>query len=126
MATERTNDLVAFKRFIDEQLSNGGNELTLNEALLRWEHENQTRDAQKETQHSNQEGVKDRHAGESKSVDEMIEELRKKHRLTLPARTLQSNPEEWIKRLDEFVASQPIRPNKMDDSRESIYAGRGE
>ncbi len=126
MATERANDLVAFKKFIDEQLSNGGTDLTLNEALLRWEHENQTPEEQKANHQAYQEGGTELHAGQSRPIDEVIEELRKKHGLTLPARTLQSNPQEWIKRLHEFVASQPIRPNKMDDSRESIYAGRGE
>src|SRR5262245_4440739 len=117
MATERANDLVAFQKFIDEQLSNGGKELTLNEALLRWEYENQTPEKGKETHHSKYEGVKDVNARENRPLDEVIEELRQKHGLTVPARTLQSNPEEWIKLLDEFVASQPIRPNNMDDSR---------
>lgn len=126
MATERANDLVAFKKFIDEQLSNGGNDLTLNEALLRWEHENQTPEEQKVNHEANQKGGTELHSGECRPIDEVIEELRKKHGLTLPARTLQSNPQEWIKLLHEFVASLPIRPNKMDDSRESIYAGRGE
>ena len=46
--------------------------------------------------------------------------------LTLAVRTLQSNPEEWVKRLNELVAMQAIRPSNMDDSRESNYAGRGE
>ncbi len=36
MATERANDLVAFRKFIDEQLSHGGVGLTLDEALARW------------------------------------------------------------------------------------------
>src|SRR5271165_6363245 len=33
MATERANDLRAFRQFIDEQFSNGGSSLTLEEAL---------------------------------------------------------------------------------------------
>ena len=126
MATERANDLVAFKKFIDEQLSNGGAELTLNEALARWENKNRPPEEHQESKKAIEESLKDTDAGKSRPVDGVVEDLRKKHRLTLPARTLQSNPEEWVKRLNELVASQAIRPNNMDDSRESIYAGRGE
>jgi hypothetical protein len=36
---ERANDLLAFKKFIDELLANGGAELKLDEALARWERE---------------------------------------------------------------------------------------
>jgi hypothetical protein len=39
---------------------------------------------------------------------------------------LQANPGEWARRLQEWVDSLPVRPSNMDDSRESIYAGRGE
>jgi hypothetical protein len=42
MANERINDLIAFKCFIEEQLPSGGAGLTLDEALVRWEHENHT------------------------------------------------------------------------------------
>jgi hypothetical protein len=35
--------------------------------------------------------------------------------------------DEWLARFDSWVNSHPIRPNvELDDSRESIYAGRGE
>jgi hypothetical protein len=34
MATERASDLRAFKGFIEEKLSNGGSDLTLDEALV--------------------------------------------------------------------------------------------
>ncbi len=38
----------------------------------------------------------------------------------------EESPEEWIKRFDAWVNSHPRRGYIADDSRESIYAGRGE
>lgn len=34
--------------------------------------------------------------------------------------------EEWARRLQAWVDSHPPRPNSIDDSRESLYSGRGE
>jgi hypothetical protein len=35
--------------------------------------------------------------------------------------------DQWLKRFDAWIASHPLRPNvQLDDSRQSIYAGRGE
>jgi hypothetical protein len=65
-------------------------------------------------------------ATKRRPLHDVVEELRKRFGLTSSARTLQSTPEEWVKRLHELVESQPIRPNNMNDSRESIYARRGE
>ena len=68
-------------------------------------------------------------AGESLTdTEKVVADLREKFDLTTDARTLQGNPEEWAKRLQAWVDSQPRRtgPSTMDDSRESIYAGRGE
>jgi hypothetical protein len=93
MATERANDLHAFKTFIDEQLAIGAT-LNLDEALARWKHEN--------------EGAKN------------------KASLISSTTALQENPGEWARRLQAWVESLPARPTTMDDSRESIYAGRGE
>jgi hypothetical protein len=92
MATERANDLHAFKSFIDEQLATGNADL--DEALARWKHEN--------------------------------EEAKDQASPTSSTRALQANPGEWTKRLQAWVESLPIHPTTMDDSRESIYAGRGE
>ena len=92
MATERANDLHAFKSFIDEQLATGNADL--DEALARWKHEN--------------EGAKNEAS------------------LISTTTALQANPGEWAKRLQAWVESLPVRPTTMDDSRESIYAGRGE
>jgi len=44
MATERINELRAFKGFIDQKLTHGGTNLTLDEALINWELENQTKE----------------------------------------------------------------------------------
>ena len=91
MATERANDLQAFKSFIEEQLATGKADLGLDEALACWRHENE---------------------GEEPG-------------LRAPSAT-QDNPDEWVNRLQAWVDSLPVRPTRMDDSRESIYAGRGE
>ena len=95
--------------------------------IARWDAENQTDEQQENSVHAVRECFADIEAGENGiSGREAVAELRKKYALTSDARTLQNNPEEWVKRLHAFVDSQPIRPNAMDDSRESIYAGRGE
>jgi hypothetical protein len=91
MATERANDLQAFKSFIEEQLAVGKAELGLDEALACWRHENE---------------------GEERG-------------LRAPS-AAQDKPDEWARRLQAWVDSLPVRPTRMDDSRESIYAGRGE
>ncbi len=94
MATERANDLHAFKSFIDEQLATGDSDLGLDEALARWKRVN--------------------------------EEARDETGPTSTTNALQENPGQWAKRLQAWVASLPVRPTTLDDSRESIYAGRGE
>jgi hypothetical protein len=41
IATERANDLQAFKSFLEEQLAAGNADLRLDEALAHWRHENE-------------------------------------------------------------------------------------
>jgi hypothetical protein len=94
MATERANDLQAFKSFIDEQLATGSADLGLDEALARWKHENEG----------------------AQGVPSLIS----------TTSAVQANPGEWARRLQAWVESLPVRPTTMDDSRESIYVGRGE
>jgi hypothetical protein len=126
MATDRANDLHAFKTFVDEQLASAnGAQLKLDEALARWERENET-DKRQETPASIRQGLADSDAERTIPAGEIVAELRKKYGVTTDARTLQSNPEEWVKRLQAWVDSHPVEPTTMDDSRESIYAGRGE
>src|SRR4051812_38554610 len=48
MTTERANDLRAFRDFADAKLSNGGAEMTLDEALSLWEYENSPEHAREE------------------------------------------------------------------------------
>ena len=43
-----------------------------------------------------------------------------------PSSARQISVKEWIKRFDAWVASHPSRNQFVDDSRESIYEGRGE
>ena len=48
MATDRANDLHAFRSFIDQQLEQGGPLPTLDEALARWEYENASEEEREE------------------------------------------------------------------------------
>jgi len=126
MATERAQDLHAFKSFVDQQLANKPVP-TVHEVIARWNCETQSDEERAATAQAASESLADREAGDNGiPAREAIAELRKKYGLTSDARTLQGKPEEWAKRLQALVDSQPIRPNNMDDSRESIYAGRGE
>jgi hypothetical protein len=49
--------------------------------------------------------------------------------LTHPTSTsapAEETPDQWARRLQAWVDTHPPRPLTIDDSRESIYAGRGE
>jgi hypothetical protein len=72
MTTERANNLVAFKKFIDDQISNGRAELKLDEALARWEYENQTPEDRQEALEAIQEGLQNRDAGKSRSGHQFL------------------------------------------------------
>ncbi len=128
MATERAQDLHAFKSFVDQQLA-GESVPTVDEVIARWSCETQSDEERAGTVQVVRESLADMAAGDTGvPATDAIAELRKKLGFTTDARTLQSNPEEWAKRLQAWVDSQPRRtgPSTMDDSRESIYAGRGE
>jgi hypothetical protein len=81
MATERANDLRAFRQYIDEQLTNGGAEMTLDEALIHWEAENQTDSEKEETLRAIEQGFSDIAAGRTRSFEDFDREFRLKHRL---------------------------------------------
>ena len=81
MATERSNDLRAFKGFIDEKLSNGGANLTLDDALGLWDYENQAEEERADTLQAIQRGFADIEAGRVRPAREALEELRRKHKL---------------------------------------------
>lgn len=67
-------------------------------------------------------------SGRYASADEMIARLveedaqRAQPRAGLP----QESPDQWALRLQAWVDAHPSCPLTIDDSRESIYAGRGE
>ena len=81
MATERINDLRAFKGFIEEKLSNGGSDLTPEEALVHWELENQTDEEREDTLQAIREGIADMEAGRVRPAREALNELRRKYNL---------------------------------------------
>jgi hypothetical protein len=78
MATDRINDLQAFKGYIDEKLSSGDNSLTLDEALVSWEFENQTTEEREETLRAIQLGLDDMYAGRTIDAFEFVERMRQK------------------------------------------------
>ncbi len=59
MATERINDVRAFRSFLNEKLSNEGASLTLDEALGLWEYENASDEQREETLEAIQQGFAD-------------------------------------------------------------------
>jgi hypothetical protein len=81
MSIERSNDLRAFKGFIEEKLSHPGASLTLDEALGLWEYENQTEQEREETRRAIHQGLADVNAGRTRALDEFDREFREKHGL---------------------------------------------
>jgi hypothetical protein len=81
MATERLNDLRAFKTFVDEKLSGGEASLTLDDALSYWEFENQTEEEREATLRAIRQGLADAEAGKVRSIDDFDHEFRQKHGL---------------------------------------------
>ena len=80
MSTERVNDLSAFKGFIEEKLANGQTNLTLDEALVNWELENQTDEEREETLRAIRLGLDDMYAGRTVDALEFVERMRQKLR----------------------------------------------
>ncbi|MFI5460540.1 MAG: hypothetical protein ACHRXM_34430 [Isosphaerales bacterium] len=65
MATERSNDVRAFRSFLDEKLSNGGASLTLDECLDLWDAETQSATERDETVQAVREALDDMLAGDT-------------------------------------------------------------
>ena len=80
MATERINDLQALKGFIEVKLSNGGTNLTVDEALMNWEIENQSEEEREETLQAIQLGLDDMYAGRTVDALEFVDRMRQKFR----------------------------------------------
>jgi hypothetical protein len=81
MATERVDDIHAFRSFIDEQLASGGTLPTVCEILALWEFENESPEMREEGLESLRRGLADADAGRVVPAREAIAELRRKHRL---------------------------------------------
>lgn len=81
MAIDRSNDLQAFRHFVDQQLSDGGANLTLDEALDRWVRENESEEEREDTFEAIRQGLADVEAGRVMPAREAIAELRRKHNL---------------------------------------------
>ncbi len=82
MATERANDLRAFRDFLDAKLSNGGGDLTPEECLELWEVENEGPEEQAATVQAVREALDDMRAGDTGiPASEAIAEIRRKHSL---------------------------------------------
>jgi hypothetical protein len=80
MATERANDLLAFKNFIDEQLA-GETVPTVDEVLARWEYENESDEEREETLEAIRRGLGDVEAGRVMPAREAVAQLRRNHNL---------------------------------------------
>jgi hypothetical protein len=81
MATERIDDLRAFRDFVDAQLDNGGSSLTPEECLDLWIMENSSDEEREEAVAAIRQGLDDMYAGRTRSAREAIAELRRKHEL---------------------------------------------
>ena len=81
MGTERANDLHAFKNFIEEQLTSESVP-TVDEALARWDSENETEEDREASLKSLREALADMAAGDTGApMNEALAELRRKHHL---------------------------------------------
>jgi hypothetical protein len=86
MATERANDLRAFRDFANAKLSNGGAEVTLDEALGLWEIENASEDERAATVHAVSEALADMRAGDTGvPARDFLAEIRRKYNLPASA-----------------------------------------
>jgi hypothetical protein len=81
MASERANDLRAFKGFIEAKLADGGAELTLDEALAHWDIENQSDEEREATLRSIRDGLADVEAGRTRPLEHFDREFRSTHGL---------------------------------------------
>jgi hypothetical protein len=80
MATDRSNDLRAFKSFVDQKLSNGGASLTLDEALGLWDIETQPATEREETVKALKEALDEMRAGDTGiPAREFVAEARRKY-----------------------------------------------
>jgi hypothetical protein len=82
MTTDRTNDLAAFRHFIDEQLAQGATSLTPAQCLELWEIENISDEERAAAVEAVREALDDMRAGDTGvPADEFLAELRRKYNL---------------------------------------------
>ena len=84
MSVERYNDLVAFRGFIDQKLSDGGGNLTPDEVLAEWEFTNQSDHDRAETLNAVRKGIEDIEAGRSRPARDVMVDLCRKYNLADP------------------------------------------
>lgn len=85
MATERSNDLLAFKTYLEAQLADGGANLTLDEALVLWDVENSSEEDREATVQALREALDDMRAGDTGiPAREFLADFRRKHNLSAP------------------------------------------
>jgi hypothetical protein len=81
MVTDRANDVLAFKTFIDEQLMRE-TVPTVDDVIIRWEFENESHEERAATVEAVREALVDMHAGDTGiPAREAIAQLRRKHNL---------------------------------------------
>ena len=86
MATERANDLRAFRDFLDAKILNSGHELTPAECLELWESENESPQERAATVRAVREALDDMRAGDTGiTASEAIAEIRRRHSLPEPS-----------------------------------------
>lgn len=78
MATDRANDLKAFRDFADARLAEGEADLTLDEALALWQYENSSGEEREETVRAIQCGLDDVEAGRTVDAFVFLERMRQK------------------------------------------------
>jgi predicted transcriptional regulator len=81
MATDRGNDVLAFRSFLDERISSAGAGLTLEEALTLWEYENSSEAEREETLTALLEGLEDLEAGRTRPARDVLAEIRRKYEI---------------------------------------------
>jgi hypothetical protein len=79
MATDRVNDVLAFRSFLDERISGSSPDLTLEEALGLWEYENSSESEREETWAAILEGLDDLESGRTRPARQLLAELRHKY-----------------------------------------------
>jgi hypothetical protein len=82
MATDRSNDLRAFRHFIEAKLSAGGSNLTVDDVICLWDTETQRESERDANVKAIREALDDMHAGDTGiPADELMAPLRRKYGL---------------------------------------------